>query len=106
MNGVAVAATGDISSGAGICNVADKRSQPTQDPGYTASDRCVSDPLAHAVGFAATAIEGESLIATDAETVWIVWDATDARARLATLLPAEIDLDRDGFAAGTEIVAA
>jgi hypothetical protein len=32
--------------------------------------------------------------------------ATDARARLATLLPAEIDLDRDGFAAGTEIVAA
>ncbi|MBS1105060.1 MAG: glutathione S-transferase protein [Deltaproteobacteria bacterium] len=36
------------------------------------------------------------------------WDAlaTDARAQLATLLPAAVELDRDGFAAGTEIIAA
>jgi len=36
------------------------------------------------------------------------WDAltTDARAQLATLLPAGVELDRDGFAAGTEILTA
>jgi glutathione S-transferase len=36
------------------------------------------------------------------------WDAlaTDARAQLATLLPAAVELDRDGFAAGAEVVTA